>query len=176
MKRTIIIISIILFIGIVVYGVVGFFDDPNQRPIRPIKSESNKILVTSNACCSMTYDFKLTLYDKQTKEKSVICTAEQVSEFDVFKYKMPKADVEEFEIILSCDVYYGETYQFENTIIEASDYNKFKDAGLLIYFQEADGMYINIITDTQHDTYKLMYDKDNVWELRDTPNEVFAEV
>ena len=117
MKRTIIIASIILVISVVVCGIVWLFDDPNKRPTRPIESKPNKILITSNACCSMTYDLKLTLHNKQTKEESVLCSAERVSEFDVLKYKMPKVDVGDFEIILSCDVYYGENYLFDKSVV-----------------------------------------------------------
>ena len=175
MKRTIIIASIILVVSIVVYGVVYLLDDPNKRPIRPIESEPNKILITSNACCSMTYDLKLTLYNKQTNEKIVLCSADQVSEFDVFKYKIPKVNVDDFEIILSCDVYYGENYLFDKSIVVGSDFDEFKKSGLLIYFQEADGMYVNVITANHHDTYKLMEESEDLWNLRDEPNRVFAE-
>lgn len=175
MKRSIVIISLILIICVVIYGIVWLFDDPNKRPIRPIESEANKILITSNACCSMTYDLELTLYNKQTNEKSVLCTAEKVSEFDVLKYKIPKNDIDSFEIILSCDVYYGENYLFDKSIVIGNDFDSLKKSGLLIYFQEADGMYINIISANQHDTYKLMYDSEELWELKDEPNQVFAE-
>ncbi len=175
MKRSIIIISVILIISVVIYGIVWLFDDPNKRPIRPIESEPNKILITSNACCSMTYNLQLTLYNKQTNEKSVLCAAERVSEFDVLKYKIPKVDVENFEIILSCDVFYGEKYLFDKSIVIENDFDAFRKSGLLIYFQEADGMYINVIGADQHDTYKLMYDSEELWELIDEPNQVFAE-
>lgn len=175
MKRTIKIASIVLVISVIVYGVVWLFDDPNKRPICPTVSEPNKILITSNACCSMTYDLKLTLHNKQTEENSVLCSAEQVSEFDVFKYKIPKVNVDDFEIILSCDVYYGENYLFDKSIVIGSDFDEFKKSGLLIYFQEADGMYVNVVTSNQHDTYKLKYDGEELWELRDEPNQVFAE-
>ena len=90
MKRTIKIASIVLVISVIVYGVVWLFDEPNKRPIRPTVSEPNKILITSNACCLMTYDLKLTLHNKQTEENSVLCSAEQVSEFDVFKYNVSR--------------------------------------------------------------------------------------
>ncbi len=175
MKRTIKIASIILVISVIVYGVGWLFDDPNKRPIRPTVSEPNKILITSNACCSMTYDLKLTLHNKQTEEESVLCSAEGVSEFDVLKYKMPKVDVDDFEIILSCYVFYGENYLFDKSIVIGSDFDEFKKSGLLIYFQEADGMYVNVVTANQHDTYKLMEDSEDMWNLRDEPNQVYAE-
>ena len=175
MKRAIIIASVILVISVVTYGVVCLLDDPSKRPIRPIESEPNKILITSNACCSMTYDLKLTLNNKQTNEKNVLCTADSVSEFDVLKYKIPKVNVENFEIILSCNVYFGENYLFDKSIVIESNFDAFRKSGLLIYFQEADGMYVNVITANHHDTYKLMEDSEVLWNLRDEPNQVFAE-
>ncbi|MBR5153028.1 MAG: hypothetical protein IKW60_05860 [Clostridia bacterium] len=175
MKRSIIIISVILVVSVLIYGIVWLFDDPNKRPVRPIESKPNKILITSNACCSMTYDLDLTLHNKENNEKIVLCTAESVSEFDVLKYKIPKVDIENFEIILSCNVYYGENYLFDKSIVMGNDFDALKNSGLLIYFQEADGMYVNIITANQHDTYKLMYDSEELWELKTEPNQVFAE-
>lgn len=175
MKRSIIIISVILIISVVIYGIVLLFDDPKKSPIRPIESETNKILITSNACCSMIYDLKLTLYNKQTNEKSMLCTAERVSDFDVLKYKIPEIDIDNFEIILSCDVYCGEHYLFDKSILIGNDFNALKKSGLLIYFQEVDGMCINIISANQHDTYKLMDDSEELWELKDEPNQVFAK-
>ncbi|MBE7037835.1 MAG: hypothetical protein E7404_02905 [Ruminococcaceae bacterium] len=123
----------------------------------------------------MTYDLKLALYNKQTNEKILLCSAEQVSEFDVFKYKIPKVNVDDFEIMLSCYVYYGENYLFDKSIVIGSDFDEFKKSGLLIYFQEADGMYVNVVTANQHDTYKLMEDSEDMWNLRDEPNQVYAE-
>ena len=61
------------------------------------------------------------------------------------------------------------------SIVVGSDFDEFKKSGLLIYFQEADGMYVNVITANHHDTYKLMEDSEDLWNLRDEPNRVFAE-
>ena len=36
-------------------------------------------------------------------------------------------------------------------------------------------MYVNVVTANQHDTYKLKYDVEDLWELRDEPNQIFAE-
>lgn len=177
MKKTLLtsffIISILLLIGIFLIGILSIIiGNPHESPVRPIESESNKVFVTSNACCAMTYDLKLTLHNKQTDENTVICTVKEVSEFDVFEYKLPRKDVEEFQIMLECNVFYGEKYEFRKIIIESSDYNKLKEKGLLIYVQEADGMYINIISDKKHETYKLS--DDGIWKITDTPKKIYA--
>ena len=60
---------------------------------------------------------------------------------------------------------------FDKSIVIGTDFDEFKRSGLLLYFQETDGICVNVVTANLHDTYMLKYDGEDLWELKDEPNQ-----
>ena len=138
-------------------------------PKLPVKSVPNKLTLTSNGCCFWVEDVNVSLRSG-SGEYLTIAHKDTIYEENIFEYEIPDFSGSPVELKVEFHVYYGDEVVFSFPVMEIEDIDALKTTGVLLYFQEHDDMYLNVIAGDYHATYKK--GNENQWTLRDSPNKV----
>ena len=171
-KPFIIAFSIIIAVVGALVILVVIDDDGMTPPALPTKSERNKLTLTSNGCCFWVEEVKVWLRDKEDN-RNEIAYNDTVYEYDIYRYDIPDFPGSPLQLSVSFRAFYGDECDFSFPVIEIENIDELKKTGVLLYFQEYDDMYINVIAGNYHASYKMGSEK-NRWTLMDVPNKVYA--
>jgi hypothetical protein len=176
MKKRVMNAIIMAIVTITIIGMCGFVfwsvaNDGTTPPDLPIKSVRNRLLITSNGCCFWVEDVRVILQCGNYELE--ISYIQELGENDIFEYEIPDFEDAPIELIVRFRSYYGYECGFDITVMEFENISSLKKAGLLLYFQESDGMYFNVISGKKHITYKLG-GGDEDWLIMDVPNKIYS--
>ena len=167
MRKTVLLPIIMLFIMLTSCSLSG-----DIMPAKlPVKSTQNMLTLTSNGCCFWVEKVEVLLKDDSGKE-IVISNNDSIYEFDIFKYEIPDIQSSPVDLVLKFRSFYGDECDFSSSVMKYENVDKLKETGVLLYFQERDDMYLNVISGDNHVSYKRG-DKENRWTVMETPNEVY---
>lgn len=167
---TIPIITVIIFIG---FSITDILNDDMTPPKLPIKSEENTLVITSNGCCFWVENVRVLLQDENGNQIE-ISNEQTVYEHDIFSYELPDTPNASLKLLVEFRVFYGDEDNFSMPVIKVENISELKKTGVLLYFQEHDDMYLNVIAGEYHASYK-MGDTENRWLLMDTPNKIYSD-
>ena len=171
-KVIVIIISVIAVLGVSGFFIAVWLDDDMTPPKLPTKSTENLLAITSNGCCFWIEDVKVSL-QSNNGDQVEISNNEAVYEHDIFKYDIPDFSDTPLKLVVEFRAFYGDECDFLLPVMEFENISAIKKTGVLLYFQEADDMYLNVIAGDYHASYK-MGSEENRWTLTDTPNKVYS--
>jgi len=166
-------IALLMFIGLCIF-VVHIIEDDTRPPVLPTESTANTLTITSNGCCFWVEDVAVSLLD-ENGQKTELATHEYVYMYDIFKHKIPAYSDTHLSLFIEFKSFYGDEAVFSMSVMDYVDINDLRQTGVLIYFQEKDDMYLNIIAGGNHKSFK-MGDQDSRWILMDKPNIVYKTV
>ena len=172
-KLLIIIVPISLLIGLFLLFALVLFEDDMHPPKLPTKSAENMLTVTSSGCCFFVEDVVVSLLSDDG-QKTEIDAYEAVYMYDTFKHTLPTILDSPLSLLVEFKCFYRDEVEFSMSVMDFADINELKRAGVLIYFQEHDDMYLNVIAGGNHKSYK-MGNKENRWLLMDTPNRIYSD-
>ena len=169
------VIAIVLFtivaLGIVAFLITVFLNDDMAPPKLPTTSVQNKLILTSNGCCFWVENVRVSLQDNNGN-KIEISENEAIYKHDIFKYDIPDFPSGPVKMIVEFRSFYSDECDFAFSVLELENISKLKETGVLLYFQEHDDMYLNVIAGDYHASYK-MGSSENRWLIMDTPNKVY---
>ena len=154
----------------IIFASCSLLDDTTP-PKLPIKSTRNTLTLTSNGCCFWVENVEVLLKDDHGKE-IVISNNNSIYEFDIFKYEIPDIQSSSVDLVVKFRSFYSSECDFSSSVMKYEDVDKLRETGVLLYFQERDDVYLNVISGDNHVSYK-MGDKENRWIVMETPNEVY---
>ena len=169
-KPIAIIAVVIVTIGVVCFFIVKGLDIGMVASKLPTKSTKNKLVLASNGCCFWVEDIKVSLRDNAGSEVE-ISNNDTLYENDIYKYKIPDFLNGSLELVVEFRVFYGEENSFSMSVMNLGNINDLKETGVLLYFQEVDDMYLNVIAGDYHISYKKG-EKEDRWIITDIPNTV----
>ena len=147
--------------------------DDMRPPKLPTESTKNTLTITSNGCCFLVENVVVSLLNDE-EAILVLATHETVHMNNIFTHNIPVVSDAPLSLLVEFMCYYGDDVEFSMSVKEFTSINKLRQTGVLIYFQEHDDMYLNIIVGNDHKSYK-MGNQENRWALMDTPNRVYHQ-
>jgi len=171
MKKLFIAITFVLTLSATLLIVALIILDDGMRPPKlPTKSSANTLTITSNGCCFWAEDVVVSIL-KDNGQKTEIATHETVHMYNIFKHSFPETLTSDLSLHIEFRCIYGDVVDFSMSVMDFDSTNDLLQSGVLIYFQEHDDMYLNIISGGNRKSYK-MGQTENRWVLMDTPNRV----
>lgn len=170
LRMRLLIIAVFL-IGCGTFLVNILLEDDLIPPKLPTGSNPKELTLTSNGCCFLIKEVEVYLQDGEGNRR-VMTNIDKIRQYDIINEKLPDSQNGPGEVVLCFKVFYGDEYEFSTSILEYESYSELKNKGLLLYFQESDGMYIHIISGDKRTAFKLGYD-DNRWDIIQEPNAVY---
>lgn len=173
LKRIIVISGIcIIFLVVLNFGLTTWLEDSTVLPKLPIISKANTLTITSNGCCFLVEDITVSLVEAISGKQTVLAKVDKLMENDIFIYEIPNIKKNSLTVTVSFTGFYGDRSEFNNQVLQVDDIQQLRQDGLLLYFQEHDDMYLNVIFGDKHTSYK-MGDKSNLWTITDVPNVIY---
>lgn len=165
-------IPIIIILGVLGFIVVTLINDDMTPPVLPTESTQNNLILTSNGCCFGVEDVRVSL---QGEDGNIIeiSNTEAVYQHDIYKYEIPDFADNPLKLVVEFQCYYGDWCDFSFPVMEIQNINDLKQTGILLYFQEHDDMYLNVIAGDYRASYK-MGSEENRWSIMDTPNNIYS--
>ena len=165
------IIAVLSMAGFVVIAWWLGVDDDRTPPKLPTKSVQNSLVLASNGCCFWVENVKVSLQDNDGNVIE-ISNIEAIYKHEIFKYNIPDFPHSPIKVVVEFRSFYGDEADFSLPVIEYESIAELNETGILLYFQEHDDMYLNVIAGDYHASYK-MGKEENRWALMDTPNTVY---
>ena len=167
MKRFIVLIIIVLG-----FNFINVISEDNAPVKLPTKSVPNKLLLTSNGCCFWVENVDVSL-QSNSAEHVVISHNEGIYMDDIFKYPIPDFSESPVQLVVKFRSFYADECDFSMPVMEFENIYDLKKTGVLLYFQEHDDMYLNVIAGDYHASYK-MGSSENRWSIMETPNKIYS--
>jgi len=156
-------------------GGCRFFEDDTGMPNKlPIQSMAYNVTLTSNGCCLWTEDITVSLVDA-LGNKTVIAEINSLNGYDIVRRAIPsKIDFTPIRLEVALTLRYVDPYVFSFEVLEFSDITALRKTGVLVYVQEADGAYVNVVAGDRHVSYKLnKADQSYKWDKLDEPKRIY---
>lgn len=175
MKKTKVIaiaVSIIIVLGIGGFFIAVWLDDDMTPPRLPTKSVQNNLILTSNGCCFWVENIDVSLQGNNGKSVA-LSHNDAIYEHDIYKYAIPDFSQSPVQLIVTFRSFYGDECDFSMPVLELESVNDLKKTGVLLYFQEHDDMYLNVIAGEYRISYK-MGSPESRWAVMEMPNKVYS--
>ncbi|MCL1820818.1 MAG: hypothetical protein FWG36_09205 [Oscillospiraceae bacterium] len=173
LKKIFIIVPIVLIlIGLYLFLALVVFEDDMRPPKLPIESAANTLSITSNGCCFWVEDVVISLLNTNG-QRTELGSHEAVYMHNIFKHTMPTITDSPLSLLVEFKCFYGDEVDFSMSVMDFTDINEIKQTGVLIYFQEHDDVYLNVVAGKNHKSYK-MGSEENRWLLMDIPNSIYS--
>ena len=142
-------------------------EDDMRPPDLPIESAPNQLILTSNGCCFFVDDIVVTAGDVPLAEQK------KLYEHDICRYELPNELPMPVKLHVAFECYYGETVPFSMDVLNIDNMQAIKKTGVLLYFQEHDDMYLNVIAGNDRTSYKMNADGER-WQRQIEPNKIYS--
>lgn len=123
-------------------------------PALPETSRPGSVTLTSNGCCFWVEDVRVWL-SGDGRAPAEISYNQAVYENDVFSYPIPAYPGGALDLNVEFRCFYGDECPFSLPVISAGSVDDLKRDGLLLYFEEQDDMYLNVISGDYRARYKM---------------------
>ena len=163
---------LVIFLGIGSFLAMVLLEDDMKPPKLPINSEKNNLILTSNGCCFFVQNVRVSL-DGENGESLVLSEEKGVYEYDILKHEIPNFSASPLKLSVSFEAFYGETAEFSLSVMEFENIEELKKSGVLLYFQEHDDMYLNVVIGDYRASYK-MGNEHNRWTVKNPPNKLYS--
>lgn len=158
-----------LALGIISFLISAILDDPTKHPEIPASSTADILTLTSNGCCFWVEDVKVWLED-ESGNRIDLSTDEQVHEYDIINHRLPDYQGSgPLELNVEFRCFYGDECDFSLPVLEFSSFDELRETGVLLFFQEHDDVYFNVIAGSRRVSYK-MGGSDSRWNLSASPD------
>jgi hypothetical protein len=164
------VLGAIVVLNIIIFILTLVFED-GLPPKLPTKSMENYLVITSNGCCFWVENVNITLHDNNNNILK-ISQIEKLYGHDIFKYKIPNILFSPIKILVEFRAYYADECDFSMVVLEFENILALKEKGVLLYFQEHDDVYLNVLSGNYHTSYKMGH-VDNRWAMKDIPNKIY---
>lgn len=105
--------------------------------------------------------------------ETLLAHHDMIAEDDIFRHPIPDTPGGPVTLSVSFRTFYGEGIGFDMPVLTYDSMEALQRDGVLLYFQEHDDVYLNVIAGGYHASYKKGPETDR-WALMDMPNRVYA--
>ena len=158
-------LSILLILGIALCLWTG--RDRKPDPL-PQASRPGTVTLASNGCCFWAENIRVWLVGPESGPVEISFDP-TVTENDVFSHPLTDAPGGPLELNVEFHCFYGDDCLFSMPVKHFDSFDELEQNGVLLYFQEHDDMYLNVISGDYHGRYK-MGSSDNRWSFSAAPN------
>ena len=151
-------LSILLILGIALCLWTG--RDRKPDPL-PQASRPGTVTLASNGCCFWAENIRVWL-DGPESGPVEISFDPALSENDVFSHPLTDAPGGPLELNVEFHCFYGDDCLFSMPVKHFDSFDELEQNGVLLYFQEHDDMYLNVISGDYHGRYKMGF-SENRW-------------
>jgi capsule polysaccharide export protein KpsE/RkpR len=163
LKSIISIISILtfLFFGFLIAWSIYEDNKIFAVPKLPSSSTEGQIIVSSDGCCFYVEDIIISLVSDSNVEE--IMKIDKLYEHDIYSSYITTELSGNLEVDIKFSFYYGDEGTITIPVMKFTDIETLKKQGLLLAFEERDGMYLIARNNEQEFTFKM---NDGIWLIQ----------
>lgn len=152
MKRSLrFLLPVLLLLGLALFLFAG--REP-KLPALPRASAPGTVTVTSNGCCFWVEDVRVWLSGDGCAPAEISYN-KTVLQDDVFSCQLPDYPGGALDLNVEFRCFYGDECPFSLPVLHAESAEALKRSGVLLFFEEQDDMYLNVISGDYRARYKM---------------------
>lgn len=153
-KYIILSVSIIILIFICLFAWLIYEDDKQFAvPNLPASSKAGQLIVTSDGCCFYIKDITVSIVTDTKTEK--IVSIGELYEHDIYSNNITNELSGNIDVEIKFSFYYGDEGTVTIPVMEFENIEALKKQGLLLAFEERDGMYLVVKSKKDKITFKM---------------------
>ncbi len=171
MKLAVMIVSAFALVTLCTFFYLAWIEQDMYPPKLPTSSIENTLLLTSNGCCFAVENIEFFL-QKEGGQQTMLSRNDTLWGYDIVRYSLPEGLEGPASLVITFHVFYGEEVPFSSSVMEFENMSELKELGVLLYFQEKDDMYFNVVAGERKITYKMGSIEER-WSIMEEPNELY---
>ena len=145
-------VIVLVFIGLLIW-LVYENDKQFAVPKLPASSKAGQLIVTSDGCCFYIEDITVSIVTDTKIEK--VMSIDELYEHDIYSSNIINELSGNIDVEIKFSFYYGDEGTVTIPVMEFENIEVLKKQGLLLAFEERDGMYLVVKSTKDKITFKM---------------------